>query len=96
MFWRAKNMLKLGLTAFALFVSSSALATDPAPATPAPAPAPAAGDKMICKKQPVFGSLTRVSKTCRTKREWDEIENDSKDTVKGFQRERSASGIEVG
>jgi hypothetical protein len=88
-------MLRIASVAIALVAMTSAQASPPSE-TPAPAPAPAAGDKVICKKQPVFGSLTRVSKTCRTKREWDEIENDSKDTVKGFQRERSASGIEVG
>lgn len=88
-------MLRIASVAIALVAMTPAQASPPSE-TPAPAPAPATGDKVICKKQPVFGSLTRVSKTCRTKREWDEIENDSKDTVKGFQRERSASGIEVG
>ena len=89
-------MLRTALAFIALAASSTAFAAEPAPATPAPAPAPAAGDKIICKKQPVFGSLTLVSKTCRTKREWDEIQLDSRDTVNGFQRERSASGLQGG
>ena len=49
-----------------------------------PAPSASAGakpekEKMICKKEPVTGSLARVRKTCMTQAQWNQLRDQSEE-----------------
>ncbi len=47
-------------------------------------------DRLICRKEPLIGSLTRFTRTCHTKREWEEMGNAARRDQQAL-RERSMS-----
>ena len=46
--------------------------------------------EVICRRERVTGSLTRVRRTCLTRAEWDEVESETRDGL--IRAGRSASG----
>jgi hypothetical protein len=83
-----------------LMSSASALAQDAPAAAPPPAAAPSVQaapaddpNEVICKKgEPILGSRFASSRTCHTRKEWDQIRKDSQDALYHQQMERAASG----
>lgn len=83
-----------------ILMSSAALAQDAPAAAPttAPAVAPQAApaddpSEVICKKgEPILGSRFPTSRTCHTRKEWDQIRKDSQDALYHQQMERSSPG----
>jgi ABC-type uncharacterized transport system YnjBCD substrate-binding protein len=46
-----------------------------------------AADKVVCKTKKVTGSRTKVNRTCMTKREWDELSQQTRRDVNGLERD---------
>ncbi len=65
------------LLALSLIGAPSAFATE-AP----PAPAENAGDEMVCKRIAETGSRVKKVKVCKTRSEWDQVENQAQDAAK--------------
>lgn len=55
--------------------------------------ADSAAEKVICKTKKVTGSRTKVNRTCMTKREWDELAQQTRRDVNGL--ERDANQVEA-
>lgn len=77
----------------ALFLAGPAYAQQPAPtATPAAAAASTDPlDKMVCRSQETIGSRLKSHKVCATVREWQEQEQDSRETVELYQQRNQAT-----
>jgi hypothetical protein len=60
-----------------LATATAAIAAQPNTAAPDPANKPEQagdkGDRMICKRLPVTGSLVSSYRSCKTKREWENV-----------------------
>lgn len=52
---------------------------EPAAATPPATEKPA--EKMVCRKERVTGSLTRVRKICMTQRDWDTLASNTRKSM---------------
>jgi hypothetical protein len=60
-----------------LLVLAAAEATAAAPAQPQ--------EKLVCKREPVTGSLARMRKICKTERQWRGAEEDAQRESQGMQ-----------
>lgn len=58
----------IGIIVTLLLTSAAPAATTPGSVKATP---PAAEEKMICKREPVTGSLVTFKRTCMTRRDWD-------------------------
>ncbi len=67
------------------FIAVPALAAEEEQA-PAVAEAPAKPEPKICKKQKLTGSLTKVSKICMTRTEWDKVRAQTKQAIDDYGR----------
>jgi hypothetical protein len=73
----------------ALTMMSDSAATAPAPVKPDPL------DKVVCRREVETGSLSRVRKECRTRREWGQIADANRrdvDTMRDRAGPRSTNG----
>jgi hypothetical protein len=84
--------------------SSGAAAVDSAskPAAPAPSAAQVAAtaadadDRQICRRVDVLGSRVRKEKICRTRAEWDQVQQRAQETMRGIDRSASGAGWNQG
>ena len=53
--------------------------TEPLADAPAPAAEPDPGEEMVCRTERVTGSLTRRTRTCMTRNEWNGVESRTRD-----------------
>ena len=61
------------MSLFLAFAAFAAVGANPAPAAPQAKPAEAA-DKKICKREEVIGSRVSGKRICRTKAQWDALQ----------------------
>ena len=86
------------LAAAALATAFTPLTAQTVPPPPAPSvaePAAAPGDRIVCRRQPVTGSLVKRERVCHTVDEWQRLAERHNDTARDMvdqNRTRPAGG----
>lgn len=83
-----------------LFLISAVMLVASSPAsTVAPAPSAAeeaAAEKIVCKKEIVTGSRSQSRRTCMTQREWNKLQDQTRDAVNEHIRRSTAGAPSTG
>lgn len=82
-------MYKVLVAALVAMPAAPTVAASPAP--DAAKPTPQALDEMVCKRDTVVGSRVQKRRTCMTRREWNRLQDGTRDGMNDFLK-KSTSG----